>query len=151
MTGARRVSDRLYPQRPIVAASVAVVRDGRALIARRARAPLEGVYSLPGGAVEVGETLRQAAARELFEETGLEVDPAFFIDHVEPIAREGERIRAHYVIAAFAARWRGGEPRPTAELDAFAWVDAKDVSDYPTTPELPRIIERAIDWEASTR
>lgn len=149
--GTRNVNDRLYPQRPIVAASVAVVRDGRALIARRARAPLKGVYSLPGGAVEVGETLRQAAARELFEETGLEADPAFFIDHVEPIAHEGERIRAHYVIAAFAARWRGGEPRPTEELDAFAWVDAIEICNYSTTPELPRIIKRAIDWEASTR
>ena len=146
------MNDRLYPQRPIVAASVAVVRDGRALIARRARAPLKGVYSLPGGAVEVGETLRQAAARELFEETGLEVDPVFFIDHVEPIAREGERIRAHYVIAAFAARWRGGEPRRNRGTRRLRLGGRRTRSPIiATTPELPRIIERAIGWEASTR
>ena len=65
-------ADRLYPSRPIVAVSLALVRGGRALIARRARAPMRGVYSLPGGAVEIGETLRQAAARELQEETGLQ-------------------------------------------------------------------------------
>ena len=137
--------DRLYPARPIVAASVALVRDGRALIARRARAPLVGVYAFPGGGVELGETLRQAAARELHEETGLEAEDLAFLDHVEPIARDGERVRAHCVIAAFVARWRGGEPRPGPELDAFAWVDADEVSQFRTTPELPRLVRLAIE------
>ena len=140
--------DRLYPARPIVAASVALVRDGRALIARRARAPLVGVYAFPGGGVELGETLRQAAARALHEETGLEAEDLAFLDHVEPIARDGERVRAHYVIAAFVARWRGGEPRPSPELDAFAWVDGDEVLAFRTTPELPRLVRLAIERSA---
>jgi ADP-ribose pyrophosphatase YjhB (NUDIX family) len=139
-------ADRLYPSRPIVAVSLALVRGGRALIARRARAPMRGVYSLPGGAVEIGETLRQAAARELQEETGLQAEPETFLDHVEPIVREGERVRAHYVINVFAARWRGGEPRPTEELDAFAWVDEAEIAAFATTPDLPRLVARAIRW-----
>ena len=147
----KAAADRLYPARPILAASIALVRDGRALIARRARAPLVGVYSLPGGAVEVGETLKQAAQRELFEETGLTATPEYFLDHVEPIVLEGERVRAHYVITAFAARWRGGEPRPTSELDAFVWVDADEIAAYPTTQELPRLVRQAIEWEMTTR
>ena len=67
----------------------------------------------------------------LREETGLEADDLGFLDHVEPIVREGERVRAHYVIAAFVARWRGGEPRPGPELDDFAWVDADEVGALP--------------------
>ena len=143
------MDDRLYPTRPILAASTAVFRDGRLLIARRARAPMAGVYSLPGGAVEVGETLRQAAARELAEEVGVEADILAFIDHVEPIMREGDSVRAHFVIAAFVGRWRRGEPRLSAEADAVAWIDPKAIGDYRTTPELPWIVAKAAAIERS--
>ena len=143
------MNDRLYPTRPILAASTAVFRDGLVLIARRARAPMAGVYSLPGGVVEVGETLRQAAARELAEEVGVEADILAFIDHVEPIMREGDSVRAHFVIATFVGRWRRGEPRLSAEADAVAWIDPKAIGDYRTTPELPWIIAKAAAIERS--
>jgi ADP-ribose pyrophosphatase YjhB (NUDIX family) len=145
------VDDRLYPTRPILAASIAVFRDGRALIARRARAPMAGVYSLPGGAVEIGETLREAAARELAEEVGVEAEILAFVDHVEPIVREGERVRAHFVIAAFVGRWRRGEPRLSDEADAVAWIDPSQVGDFPTTPELPTILAKAAAIERRLR
>jgi ADP-ribose pyrophosphatase YjhB (NUDIX family) len=135
---------RLYPERPVVAASLALLRNGRALIARRARAPFLGVYSFPGGGVEIGETLREAALRELYEETGLKAEIVGFLDHVEPIVREGGRVRDHYVIACFVARWIGGEPRPGPELDDFAWVDGEAVKTFRTTPELPRLVAQAL-------
>jgi 8-oxo-dGTP diphosphatase len=135
--------DRLYPPRPILAVSMAVFRDGRALIARRARAPWLGAFSLPGGVVEVGETLEQAALRELAEEVGVEADILGFVRHVEPIQREGERVRAHFVIVVFAARWRRGEPALSDEVDEIAWVDPFNLGDRPTTPELPDILARA--------
>jgi ADP-ribose pyrophosphatase YjhB (NUDIX family) len=141
------VDDRLYPARPILAASVAVFRDGRVLIARRARAPWLGSYSLPGGVVEAGETLRAAALRELKEETGLEADIVAFLDHVEPIGWEGERVRTHFVIAVFIARWRAGEPSLSDEADDFAWIDPERITDWPATPELPRLIEAAARLE----
>ncbi len=145
------MTDGEFPERPIVAASVALVRDGRVLIARRARAPMVGVYSFPGGRVELGERLAEAAARELLEETGLAAEFIGFLDHVEPIAREGARVRTHYIIAAFAARWTGGEPAPGEELDAFAWVRGDEILAYRTTRELPRLVAAALALEAAGR
>jgi 8-oxo-dGTP diphosphatase len=98
------MNDRLFPARPILAVSAAVFRDGRALIIRRARAPLLGHFSLPGGGVEVGETLAAALARELMEEVGIKAEILAFNRHVEAIFPEGDRIRTHFVIASFVAR-----------------------------------------------
>ncbi len=137
------MNNRLYPARPILAASVAVFRDGRLLIARRARAPLVGLYSFPGGAVEVGETLREAALRELDEEVGLGAEILGLIDHVEPIVRDGARVRSHYVIAAFAARWTRGDARRGDEIDDVVWIDPELAANWPTTPELPRLAKEA--------
>ena len=77
------MADRLYPPRPILAVSLAVFRDGRVLIARRGRAPLKGLYSLPGGVVEIGETLREAALRELPRKSASSAEIVAFNDHVE--------------------------------------------------------------------
>ena len=136
-------NDRLFPARPIIAASIAVFREGKVLIIRRGKPPLQGVFSLPGGVVEVGETLAEAAMRELLEEVGVEADIVGFVRHVEPIYREGSRVRAHFVIAAFAARWRRGEPGVSPEVDEVAWVDPYDLGDRPTTAELSDIIAHA--------
>ena len=145
------MDDLLYPARPILAASIAVFRQGRVLIARRARAPLLGLYSLPGGVVELGETLREAALRELKEEVGIDAEVIGFLDHVEPIAYEGARVRTHFVIAAFVARWREGEARTSEEIDDFAWIEPGRIGDHPTTPDLPRLIAEAARIERSHR
>ena len=112
------MNDRQFPARPILAVSAAVFRGGRALIIRRARAPLIGHFSLPGGAVEVGETMAAAVARELMEEVGVEAEIIGFNRHLEAIIPEGDRVRAHFVIASFVARWIRGEPRLSDEVDA---------------------------------
>jgi 8-oxo-dGTP diphosphatase len=98
------MNDRLFPARPILAVSAAVFRDGRALIIRRARAPLLGHFSLPGGGVEVGETLAAALARELMEEVGIEAEILAFNRHVEAIFPEGSRIRTHSPAGRAASR-----------------------------------------------
>jgi 8-oxo-dGTP diphosphatase len=143
--------DRLYPARPIVAVSVAVFREGRVLIGRRARAPLAGRFSLPGGAVELGETLIEAAKRELFEETGVEAEIIDFNRHVEPIVKEGGRIRAHFVIASFVGRWTRGEARVSKEIDAVAWIEPGALANLLTTPELGEILESAARIERELR
>ena len=134
---------RLYPKRPILSASVAVFRDGRALVARRARAPLMGLYSLPGGGVELGETLSAAAGRELMEEVGVEARDYVFLEHLESIERDGEGVRRHFVIAVFVARWLRFEPRASLEAEAPLWVDPRALGELRTTPGLAPILARA--------
>ena len=136
-------ADRLYPPRPILAVSTAVFREGRVLIARRARAPWAGTFSLPGGVVEIGETLVEAAQRELVEEVGVKAEVTGFVRHVEPIHREGERVKAHFVIAVMKGRWLSGEPRLSEEVSEIAWVDPLMLGQRPTTPELADILARA--------
>ena len=137
------MNDRLFPLRPILAVSAAVFRQGRVLIVRRARAPLIGHFSLPGGGVEVGETLAVALARELMEEVGVQAEIIGFNRHVEAIIPEGDRIRAHFVIASFVARWTGGEPRLSDEVDAVDWIDPAGPLPSPATRELAEILARA--------
>ena len=137
------MNDRLFPLRPILAVSAAVFRQGRVLIVRRARAPLLGHFSLPGGGVEVGEMLAEALARELMEEVGVTAEIIAFNRHVEAIIPEGERIRAHFVIASFAARWTGGEPRLSDEVDAIDWIDPEGGLPSPATPELGEVLASA--------
>jgi 8-oxo-dGTP diphosphatase len=128
---------RLHPPRPILAASVAILREGRVLLAARGREPLRGVFSLPGGAVLVGETLLEAARREVEEETGLAIGAPEFMAHEEVILRDGDgRVERHYVICVFTAAWVGGEPQVTEEAVAFVWVDPSERPSLPVTPGL---------------
>ena len=142
------MNDKLFPARPILAVSASVFRQGRALIIRRAQAPLIGYFSLPGGRVEVGETLAAALARELMEEVGVEAEIVGFNRHVEAIYREGDHIRTHFVIASFVARWTSGEPRLSDEVDAVDWIDPAGPLPSPATPELGEVLARAARIEA---
>jgi 8-oxo-dGTP diphosphatase len=136
-------SDNSNLARPVLAVSLAVFREGRVLVARRGRAPLKGFYSLPGGRVELGETLREAALRELYEEVGVTAEILAFNDHVESIVRDEANVRAHYVIASFVGRWLAGEARDSAEADSIRWVDPDVPLDAPATPGLGPIIANA--------
>jgi 8-oxo-dGTP diphosphatase len=139
------VSDRLYPARPILAASVAMFRDGQVLLAARTQPPAAALYSLPGGLVEVGETLEQAALRELMEEVGVEAEIVGFAGHSEIIERDGEgRIKRHFVINAYAARWVRGEAQTGPEAGAVAWVNPVSLGGLATTKGLIRTIEKAV-------
>ena len=137
---------RSYPERPYLAASAAIVRDGKILVVRRARPPAHGLFTLPGGVVEVGETLAQAVVREVSEETGLTIEPVALAGFRETIVRDAEaRVERHFVILCFAARWRGGEPVLNEELSEARWIDPAELADLSTTPGLAEIVAAAFD------
>lgn len=135
---------RLYPDRPFLAASVAVVRGGKVLLAARTAAPDARVFSLPGGIVELGETLEAAALRELAEETGVVAEIVGFNGFREVIDRdEAGRLRRHFVIACFAAHWIAGEGEPSAEAPALVWADLAEAATLQVTTGLMSLLESA--------
>jgi len=138
------VNDRSYPQRPILAVSAAIVREAKVLVVRRARKPALNLYTLPGGAVETGETLHEAVTREVREETQLTIEPVALAGHREAIMRDAQgRVERHFVILCFAARWLSGEPKLNEELDDARWLDPSELAGLRTTDGLAEIIEAA--------
>jgi ADP-ribose pyrophosphatase YjhB (NUDIX family) len=137
---------RMYPDRPFLAVSAAIIRDGRVLIARRARGASTGVFTLPGGVVEAGETLHQAIVREVFEETGIAIEPIAFAGHREFITRdEAGRVARHFVILCFAARWISGDGIPLLEeLSELRWLRPDELSALKTTEGLAEIVASAL-------
>ncbi len=137
---------RTYPQRPILAVSAAIIRDGKVLVVRRARKPALGIYTLPGGGVETGETLVQAVTREVREETSLEIEPVALAGHREAIVRDPQGgVERHFVILCFAARWLAGEPKLNEELDDARWLDLADLAGLRTTEGLAEIVAAAFE------
>jgi len=129
-----------------VAVSAAIIRDGRVLIVRRARPPMRGVFTLPGGVVEAGETLHEALVREIREETSLAIAPVALAGHREVIARDAEgKVERHFIILAFAARWLSGEPKLNEELAEARWLRPDEIAPLKTTEGLREIIAAAFE------
>ena len=135
---------RAYPERPFLAVSAAIIRDGRVLVVRRARPPAEGLYTLPGGVVEAGETLHEAIIREVAEETGISILPLVLAGYREAIVRDKEdRVSRHFLILPFAARWLAGEASLSEELTDARWIEPSELSALKTTEGLAGIIAEA--------
>ena len=140
----RDLAARRYPPRPIVVVSAAIIRDGMVLIVRRARPPAQGLYTLPGGGVEIGETLVEAVRREVREETALAIEPVALAGYREAIGRDAQgRIERHFVILPFAARWVAGEPELNAELSEAQWLAPAQIAALETTAGLADIVHQA--------
>jgi 8-oxo-dGTP diphosphatase len=141
------VSDlRAYPERPYLAVSAAIIRDGKVLIVRRARPPAQDLFTLPGGAVETGERLTEAVIREVREETQLEIEPAALAGFREVIVRDKSgRIERHFVVLCFAARYVSGEPVPNEELAEIRWMYPQEIAGLRTTEGLAEIVAEAVE------
>ncbi len=137
---------RSYPDRPILAVSAAIIRDGRVLVARRNRGPAHGMWTLPGGVVEAGEALTEALVREIDEETRLRIEPVALAGHREVMVRDaGGKIERHFVILCFAARWIAGEPVLNEELAEAKWLRPAELASLQTTEGLAAIVAAAFE------
>jgi len=141
------ISDpRAYPDRPYLAVSAAIIRDGRVLVARRARGPALGVWTMPGGVVEAGETLTEALVREIEEETALAIEPVALAGHREVVVRDDDRkVSRHFVILCFASRLVGGELKLNEELAEARWLRPEELGGLNTTEVLGEIVAAAFE------
>jgi 8-oxo-dGTP diphosphatase len=114
---------REFPLAPLLGVGAVVVDEGRVLLVRRGHEPLKGQWSLPGGLLEIGESLTAGVAREVLEETGLIVEPIELIELLDRIHHEGERVRYHYVIADYLCRVTGGTLQAASDADDARWVE----------------------------
>lgn len=118
---------RDYPDRPIVGVGAVVVNGDRAIVVRRATEPLRGEWSIPGGMLELGEKLREGVAREVLEETGLEVEVGEVLDVVDSIFPDAQgRTQYHFVLVDFLCRAAGGELRASSDVSEAQWVTAQE-------------------------
>lgn len=137
---------RAYPQRPILAVSAAIIRDNRVLIVRRAKPPAEGLFTLPGGGVEAGESLHDAIRREVMEETGITIEPVALAGYREAVRRDADgKVARHFVIMAFVCRWLAGEPRLNEELSEARWLEPVAIAGLKTTDGLAEIVAAAFE------
>nr|BAL54688.1 NUDIX hydrolase [uncultured Acetothermia bacterium]BAL58326.1 hypothetical protein HGMM_OP1C021 [Candidatus Acetothermum autotrophicum] len=136
--------DRLYPAHPIVGVSVLVFKDRKILLVRRGHEPRKGRWSLPGGVVELGETVRDAAIREIREECHIEIEITRTLDVFDRIFRDPDgRVRYHYVLIAVLARYKSGELRPDSDIEAAEWADLQELSRYELPDEQQQFIIKA--------
>lgn len=146
IAGLREASPGDRPLGPVSGVSICVVRDGRALLAQRAKNDrLKGLWSLPGGHVELGETLREAALRELREETSVKAEIKLLLDTIDIIHRDPEgRVERHYVLTVFGAEWTAGEAVAASDAAAVRWASPSDVDALPMTPGTADLVRRAV-------
>ena len=136
--------DRRYPKRPLVGVGALIFERGRVLMAQRGKEPLKGWWSLPGGALELGESLDCAVRREVLEETGLVVEPVLVFEIFERIMRDAAGMAEyHYVLIDYLCRVTGGELRAGDDVCDVAWRRLEELKGLPITEGTLGVIERA--------
>ncbi len=143
---------REFPEAPLVGVGAVIVEDGRVLLVRRGHEPMKGHWSLPGGLLELGESLADGVVREVKEETGLTVEPVELIELLDRIHRLGERVQYHYVIADYLCRVAGGAMQAASDADAAKWVERAEWNSHGALkldPITVRVIE--MGWQMALK
>lgn len=136
---------RSYPSRPFVGVGAIVVDSGKVLLVKRKHEPLAGEWSIPGGAVEVGETLEGCVAREILEETGLDVTVGPVVEVLDRITRDADgRVRYHYVLVDYLCRVAGGMLQPASDVLDARFVDPSELDAYGVAAITTQVIGRAL-------
>jgi len=132
---------REYPDFPLVGVGAIIIEDGRVLLVKRGHPPLAGEWSIPGGVLEVGETLREAAIREAREETCLRVEPADLLGVYDRVSRDDDGgIVYHYVLIDFLCRRVGGEARAADDADEVRWFTLEEAGELVLPEDTAEVI-----------
>jgi ADP-ribose pyrophosphatase YjhB (NUDIX family) len=136
---------REFPEAPIVGVGAVVIDGTKVLLVRRGHEPLKGEWSLPGGVLELGETLHQGVVREVLEETGLTVVPTAMVEVLDRITRDeaSGQVRYHYVLVDFVCRVAGGTLCGGSDADEVRWVEREALGEYPLAPLTVLVIGKA--------
>lgn len=139
---------RKYPDRPYVGVGAVIVQDGQVLIVKRKYDPLAGQWSLPGGGVELGETLEDSIVREMLEETGLDIEVGPVVEVFDRITRDdaGE-VQYHFVLVDYLCWPVGGELRASSDVADARFVDPADLPQYKLTAKASDVIARALELD----
>ena len=139
------MSSREYPDKPVCGVGVVCLKDDQVLLVKRAKPPITWQWSIPGGGQELGETTREAALRELKEETGVDAELIGLIDVIDTVREDEEgRIQFHYTLVDFAAIWTSGEPVADDDVSDAQWVHLSDLENKGLWSETIRVIREAV-------
>jgi 8-oxo-dGTP diphosphatase len=136
---------REYPDNPLVGVGAVVIRDSRVLLILRGTPPLMGEWSLPGGVLECGETLREAAVREAREETGLVVEAADMLGVYERVIRDEGRVRYHYVLIDFLCHPVGGELKAGSDAADVRWFTRDELPSLNLAYDASDVVNKGLD------
>ena len=146
MNDTRASDTRQYPERPIVGVGAVIVRDGRVLLVKRRYEPLAGRWSIPGGTLELGETLETGVAREMQEETGLTIEVGPVIEVFDRIIVDADkRVRYHFVLVDYLCWPIGGALQAGSDVDEAVMVDPASLDQYDLTEKAREVIARALE------
>ncbi|HUS78459.1 MAG TPA: NUDIX hydrolase [Patescibacteria group bacterium] len=137
---------REYPSSPVAGVAATILEGHRVLLVRRGNEPNRGSWGLPGGVVELGETVREAVVREVLEETGLIVEPVRLLTVYDAVVRDDDRaVRFHYVLSEFHCRMRGGELHASTDASDAQWVDVRNLDPYNVSQGVKRLVSKALE------
>jgi len=145
------IASRLHPEQPIVSVGAVVIDGDRVLLVKRGQPPLKGQWSLPGGAVETGETLQAAVAREVLEEIGVTIEVGPIVDVFDRIQLdETGRVRYHFVLIDFVCRPIAGHLRAESDVTDVIVADPAQLESYRLTTKTLEVIHKAVTNKAFT-
>ena len=135
--------NREFPELPLVGVGSVIIQDGRVLLVKRAHPPIQGQWSIPGGVLEVGEMVRDAAIREAREETGLAVEPGELLGVYDRILRDPDhRVQYHYVLIDFLCRHVAGELRAASDASEVCWFAPEELPPLNLAPDTQDVIQK---------